>query len=157
MCGIAGIVSKFYDKRLIPSMLEVMKYRGPDSRGFYHSDEVHLGHCRLSIIDLLEQANQPFVSQDGNLAIAVNGEIYNFMEFKKSLQKKGFNFKSKSDSEIVLHAYIEHGLDFIKDLNGMFAISIWDGIKKELFLIRDRLGIKPLYYTETNNAFLCNS
>lgn len=154
MCGIAGIVSEFYDKGLIPSMLEVMKHRGPDSQGFFLSDEVHIGHCRLSIIDLSYQANQPFVSSEQNVAVAVNGEIYNFNDLKKPLQKKGCRFQSDSDSEIVLHAYIEHGLDFISALNGMFAISIWDGRKKELFLIRDRLGIKPLYYTSMKSAFI---
>jgi asparagine synthase (glutamine-hydrolyzing) len=154
MCGIAGIVAESYDKRLIPSMLEVMKHRGPDSQGFFLSGEVHIGHCRLSIIDLSDLAKQPFISLENNVAVAVNGEIYNFNDLKKPLQKNGYRFQSNSDSEVVLHAYIEHGLDFITDLNGMFAISIWDGRKKELFLIRDRLGIKPLYYTKAKSAFL---
>jgi asparagine synthase (glutamine-hydrolysing) len=154
MCGIAGIVGKFDDKALVPSMLEIMNHRGPDCQGFYLSEKVHLGHTRLSIIDLSKQATQPFISKEHNVAIAVNGEIYNFGDIKQNLQGKGYVFQSDSDSEIVLHAYIEHGLDFVPELNGMFAISIWDGNKRELFLIRDRLGIKPLYYTKTINAFL---
>jgi asparagine synthase (glutamine-hydrolysing) len=154
MCGIAGIVGEAYDKRLVPSMLEAMQHRGPDSRGFYMSDGIHLGHCRLSIIDLSERATQPFISSTHGVATAVNGEIYNFQELRKTLEAKGYTFQSSSDSEVVLHAYIEYGLDFISGLNGMFALSIWDEKKKEVMLVRDRLGIKPLYYVKTKEAFL---
>ena len=154
MCGIAGIVGNVADHKIIPLMLDMMKHRGPDSRGFYLSEGVHLGHCRLSINDLSERANQPFIDEEHKVAIAVNGEIYNFKIQKKQLIEKGYIFKSCSDSEVVLHAYLEYGAGFIGELNGMFAISIWDGRKNELLLIRDRLGIKPLYYTKTKNAFL---
>jgi len=154
MCGIAGIVGRGYDQSLVPSMLQVMRHRGPDSQGFYISDNIHIGHCRLSIIDLSDRAIQPFVSLDEKIAVAVNGEIYNFKEIKETLLRMGYKFRSDSDSEVILHAYIEDGLDFIRDLNGMFAISIWDERKRDLCLIRDRLGIKPLYYSKTRDVFL---
>ena len=154
MCGIAGIIGDFSDKSIVPSMLDMMKHRGPDSRGFYLSEGVHLGHCRLSINDLSERAAQPFIAEKHKVAVSVNGEIYNFKILKKKLIEKGYKFESCSDSEVVLHAYLEYGLGFIRELNGMFAISIWDERKNELLLIRDRLGIKPLYYTETKKSFL---
>ena len=103
---------------------------------------------------LSENANQPFVDEEKNIAVLVNGEIYNYEPLKKNLSDAGYKFKSSSDSEIVLHGYIEHGIDFINDLNGMFAIAIWNGSKNELFLIRDRLGIKPIYYAKIDRSFL---
>ena len=154
MCGIAGIAGEIQDRNFVSAMLKIMKHRGPDYQGFYLSNEIHIGHCRLSIIDLSELANQPFISFQHDVAVAVNGEIYNFKDIKTRLQKKGYKFKSTSDCEVVLHAYIEYGLDFVSELNGMFAVSIWDGKKKELHLVRDRLGIKPLYYSRIKDAFL---
>jgi asparagine synthase (glutamine-hydrolysing) len=154
MCGIAGMSGHVPDEKIIPSMLEVIKHRGPDSRGFFVSRGVHLGHCRLSINDLSERADQPFVDEKHEVAVVVNGEIYNYGDLKKTLVNAGYHFKSYSDTEVVLHGYMEYGHDFIRDLNGMFAIAIWDGRKKELLLVRDRLGIKPLYYAKTNNSFL---
>ena len=154
MCGIAGIAGKPSDKETILNMLEIMKHRGPDASNLYISPDINLGHCRLSINDLSDNGTQPFVSDLHKVAVAVNGEIYNFQEIKKNLLDKGYKFRSNSDSEVVFHAYIEDGLDFIPRLNGMFAISIWDEKKKEIYLIRDRLGIKPLYYTKIRNNFL---
>ena len=107
MCGIAGIVGNCSDKRLIPEMLDLMKHRGPDSRGFYKSDMVHLGHCRLSINDLSERASQPFVSKKDDVVVLVNGEIYNFKELRKPLIEKDYHFKSNSDSEVVFHGYLD--------------------------------------------------
>ena len=153
MCGIAGTIG-IRDNFLVRAMLNIMKHRGPDADGYYSCKDVHLGHCRLAIIDLSEKAKQPFVSPAHNVAVTVNGEIYNFQEIKDRLQQKGYKFKSNSDCEVVLHAYIEYGLNFISEMNGMFAISIWDGNKKELYLIRDRLGIKPLYYAKIENTFI---
>ena len=154
MCGIAGIVGNCPDRRLIPEMLDLMKHRGPDSRGFYQSDMVHLGHCRLSINDLSERASQPFVSEKDEVVVLVNGEIYNFKELRRPLIEKDYHFKSNSDSEVVLHGYLDCGIDFIKKLNGMFAIAVWDGRKSELIIVRDRLGIKPLYYSKIEKSFL---
>ncbi|RLJ03722.1 MAG: hypothetical protein DRP08_03160 [Candidatus Aenigmatarchaeota archaeon] len=127
MCGIAGIVNDISGKSLIPEMLDIMKHRGPDSRGFYKSDMVHLGHCRLSINDLSDRASQPFVSEKYDVVVLVNGEIYNYKELRKPLIEKDYNFKSNSDSEVVLHGYLDCGTGFIEKLNGMFAIAIWDG------------------------------
>ena len=154
MCGIAGVVGHAPDEKLAPQMVARMRHRGPNAQGFYRSDDIHLGFCRLSINDLSDRANQPFISPDQSVVIAVNGEIYNFKEIKEPLLRKGFLFRSNSDSEVVLHAYIDRGLNFIPELNGMFAIIIWDGKRKTLFLIRDRLGIKPLYYTTGHTFFL---
>jgi asparagine synthase (glutamine-hydrolysing) len=154
MCGIAGIVGDVPKEEVIASMIEVMHHRGPDAKGFYVSKTTYLGHCRLSINDLSENANQPFIDEKQTTVVLVNGEIYNYLELKKQLLDVGYKFKSSSDSEVVLHGYLEYGLDFIRDLNGMFAIAIWNAIKNELILLRDRLGIKPLYYAHTNRYFL---
>jgi asparagine synthase (glutamine-hydrolysing) len=154
MCGIVGILGAHTDDGMVLRMLDVIHHRGPDSQGYYQSGEVRIGYCRLAINDLSERANQPFRTQDGSVAAATNGEIYNFATLRSELAAKGYRFASNSDCEIILHAYVERGIDFISDLNGMFAIAIWDGREKALFLVRDRLGIKPLYYAQTKNHFL---
>lgn len=154
MCGIAGVAGNSIDRGLVPKMLKIMRHRGPDSQGFFIADHVHIGHCRLAINDLSDHAVQPFVSKDNKIAVAINGEIYNYGALKKELQGKGHVFQSDSDSEVVLHAYLERKLDFISELNGMFAISIWDGNSRLIYLVRDRLGIKPLYYSAVNKSFL---
>jgi asparagine synthase (glutamine-hydrolysing) len=154
VCGIAGIVGDVSKEEVIASMIEVMHHRGPDARGFYVSKKAHLGHCRLSINDLSQNANQPFIDENQTTVVLVNGEIYNYMDLKKQLLNAGYKFTSLSDSEVVLHAYLEYGLDFVRDLNGMFAIAIWNAIENELILFRDRLGIKPLYYAHTKRSFL---
>ena len=147
MCGIAGVSGLPQNKKLIKDMIEIMAHRGPDSCGFFYSDQVHLGHCRLSINDISENAAQPFIRDDKNLAVVVNGEIYNFLDIKADLLEKGYSFRSQSDTEVVFHGYQEYGKALFEKLNGMFAIAIWDGKAKELVLSRDRLGIKPLYYS----------
>jgi len=154
MCGIAGIVGDVSDREVVPSMLEIMNHRGPDSHGIFRSKKVHIGHCRLAINDLSENAKQPFIDKLQNIIVVVNGEIYNHHELKKPLIAAGYKFKSSSDCEVVLHGYIEHGIGFLNELNGMFAIAIWDKKKNELILARDRLGIKPIYYTEVDHSFL---
>lgn len=154
MCGIAGIAGEIKDKTLTSSMLEMIGHRGPDSQGFYLSDHAHLGHCRLSIVDLSEKASQPFISVNDEVIVLVNGEIYNFKSLKKNLMEGGYQFKSESDCEVVLHGYLDSGLDYIGKLNGMFAIVLLDNRKGQLMLIRDRLGIKPLYYSQIGDTFL---
>lgn len=154
MCGIAGSVGGHADKKLISCMIDIMRHRGPDAEGYYLSEEVQLGHCRLAINDLSEEGNQPFQSRDKAVAVVVNGEIYNFKDIREPLIQKGFPFRSSSDCEVILHAYLDRGLEFIPELNGMFAIAIWDEKKKTLFLVRDRLGIKPLYYTQAGKSLL---
>jgi asparagine synthase (glutamine-hydrolysing) len=154
MCGIAGILGSRSDDGIVPKMIDVIRHRGPDSQGYYLSGDVHIGHCRLAINDLSERAGQPFRTRDNSVAVAVNGEIYNHAAIRSALIAKGYRFASNSDCEVILHAYLDQDLDFISDLNGMFAVALWDGRKKTLFLIRDRLGIKSLYYTQTKDHFL---
>ncbi|GAG52641.1 unnamed protein product, partial [marine sediment metagenome] len=114
--------------------------------GVFLDNNISLGHQRLSIIDLSEKGRQPIFNEDKSLCLIFNGEIYNFQELRNDLEKKGHKFFSKTDSEVVIHLYEEHGEDCLQYLNGIFAFAIWDIKKKELFLARDRIGIKPLYY-----------
>ncbi|RJP74823.1 MAG: asparagine synthase (glutamine-hydrolyzing) [Desulfobacteraceae bacterium] len=146
MCGIAGIIGDLSGCGITRTMIDMMKHRGPDADGYFCNNGIEMGFCRLSINDLSKSANQPFQDKERNIAVCVNGEIYNFAELKKGLLARQYLFQSYSDSEVVLHGYLEYGIDFIRQLNGMFAIAVWDGRTKELFLVRDRLGIKPLYY-----------
>lgn len=165
MCGICGIVS--FDKRIenttIKRMASVLAHRGPDDEGYFIKNQyisptknvnVALGHRRLKIIDLSEAANQPISNEDGNIKLVFNGEIYNFRTLRKELRAKGHIFKSRSDSEVIIHAYEEYGVDCLKELDGMFAFAIWDEKIKRLFLGRDRVGKKPLYYYFDNSYFL---
>jgi asparagine synthase (glutamine-hydrolysing) len=156
MCGIAGFVD-FWDRDriepveqgcLLKSMCDVIRHRGPDDDGFFRQDGVALGMRRLSIIDLAGGA-QPISGEDGSVSIVFNGEIYNFQELRPELEKRGHTFKTHSDTETIVHAYEEFGPDCLKHLRGMFALAIWDDKKRELFIARDRVGKKPLYYTVT--------
>ena len=148
MCGICGIIQpkKPVSHSLIKSMCDTIFHRGPDDEGIFIRGNVALGARRLSIIDLVT-GHQPISNEDGRIWIAYNGEVYNFPELKKELEKKGHKFRSKSDTETVVHSYEEWGEDFVKKLRGMFAFAIWDEREKKLILVRDRIGIKPLYYT----------
>jgi len=151
MCGIAGFFG-LKNEKLLKNMLKTLEHRGPDDRGFYFYDKVALGNRRLSIIDI-KTGHQPIHDESKKLWIVYNGEIYNFMELRKELEKK-HKFYTKSDTEVILHAYEEYGINCIKKLNGMFAFAIWDSRKKQLFLARDRLGIKPLYYYHDDKKFI---
>lgn len=144
MCGICGF--NWNDEALAEKMAAVMTHRGPDQFGVFSDDSVSLAHRRLSIIDLSEQGRQPMTNEDGTLHLAFNGEIYNFQELRERLEGKGHVFASRSDSEVILHAYEEYGMDVLQHLRGMFAIALWDAPRKRLLLARDRIGIKPLYY-----------
>ena len=152
MCGIAGIFG-LEDRKLARRMINRMKHRGPDDEGYYFDTNISLGMCRLSIIDV-EGGQQPIYNEEGSICVVSNGEIYNFRELSEELENKGHKFHTRSDTEVLVHLYEEYGHNLIKKLNGMFAFAIWDSTKKELFLARDRLGIKPLYYTITNNGFI---
>ncbi len=160
MCGIAGIchingpdsVSLDGIKRMIGALC----HRGPDETGIYLDDHVALGHARLSIIDL-SGGVQPIHNEDKSLWIVYNGEVFNYPELKEGLMQKGHRFYTTSDTEVVLHMYEEKGPDCLTQLNGQFAIAIWDANKKELFLARDRVGIRPLYYTILNNTLIFGS
>ncbi len=153
MCGIAGFIGKTDNPEdVIAKMSKRIAHRGPDGEGFYFFDDVALAHRRLSIIDL-SGGNQPMYNEDESIVVIFNGEIYNYIELKNEL-KKHHKFKTKSDTEVLVHGYEAWGKDLPKHLRGMFAFAIFDKKKKELFLARDNFGIKPLYYAYMNNAFM---
>jgi len=145
MCGIAGTIG-IGDLALVERMTDLIAYRGPDDHGLYEDGDVRLGHRRLSILDLSEAGHQPMQSEDGQQVITYNGEIFNYRELRIELQKKGHKFRSQSDTETILFAYREFGLDFLSHLEGMFAFALWDRQRRQLILARDRTGIKPLFY-----------
>jgi asparagine synthase (glutamine-hydrolysing) len=163
MCGIVGIidVSSTPEKPLIEKMCKVMSHRGPDGEGYYLEGPLALGHRRLSIIDLAG-GTQPMSNEacpecgrrNGTVWIVFNGEIYNFLELQRVLEGKGHRFKTRSDTEVIIHAYQEYGKECLKYFRGMFAFCIWDSKKKQLFLARDRLGKKPLYYYIDDKKFI---
>ncbi|MBX2857600.1 MAG: asparagine synthase (glutamine-hydrolyzing) [Cellvibrionaceae bacterium] len=157
MCGIAGF-TRFHhptgDENTLKQMGDAIIHRGPDAGGVYLDDGVGLCHRRLSIIDLSEDGNQPMFSEDGNLALVFNGEIYNFLPLRAELAKEGYKFKSKTDSEVILALYEKHGEQMVEKIFGMFAIAIWDKKLERLLLYRDRIGKKPLYYYSKNGYFV---
>ncbi len=152
MCGICGF--NWNDKMLVTSMTDEMAHRGPDQHSVFCCDGVSLGHRRLSIIDLSEHGRQPMTNEDGSIRLVFNGEIYNFLELREELLDKGHHFISCSDSEVIVHAYEEYGVEVVHKLRGMFAFAIWDENRQSLFLVRDRLGIKPLYYFHNDNKLV---
>ena len=156
MCGIVGI-SGFRDDTLVEKMCQSLVHRGPDAIGTYFSNKVSLGHTRLSIIDLNDISNQPMSNYDNSLHIVYNGELYNFINIKNKLIKKGYSFKTLSDTEVVLYAYEEWGSDCLNMFNGMFSFAINDERKNLVFIARDRAGIKPLYFFQKNGKILFSS
>jgi asparagine synthase (glutamine-hydrolysing) len=159
MCGIAGIVrndGKQIDQQLLVRMCEAIRHRGPDDDGFYINGSVGLGMRRLAIIDL-KRGKQPIHNQDRSSWIVFNGEIYNYLELRDKLEKLGHTFYTNSDTEAIVHAYDQFGVDCPKHLRGMFAFAIWNERTQELFLARDRVGKKPLLYAQVNNQFIFGS
>jgi len=158
MCGINGAY-KFsgdgYSEKLMAQMNESLKQRGPDAEGIYRDDFVALGHKRLAIIDPEEKSNQPFKSKDGRYVMVFNGEIYNYESIKANLTE--YSFETEGDTEVVLAAYIKYGENCLRLFNGMFAFALWDNIDKQLFIARDRLGIKPLYYFLNDDEIIFSS
>jgi asparagine synthase (glutamine-hydrolysing) len=146
MCGIAGIIENTGtpDPSLIHRMTQAIQHRGPDAEGFFHDNGISLGHLRLSIIDLSSAANQPFPDHTGRYCIVFNGEIYNYKEIKAKIPD--YPFHTTSDTEVLVAAYAKWGVDCLGHLRGMFAFAIWDKQEKELFIARDPMGVKPLYY-----------
>jgi len=134
-------------------MTAILRHRGPDGEGRFIDREIGLGHRRLSIIDV-EGGGQPIGNEDGSLQIVFNGEIYNFVELRKDLKANGHRFTTRSDTEVIVHAYEQWGKECVRRFNGMFAFALWNSNTRELFLARDHLGIKPLYYVELGNRFL---
>ncbi len=154
MCGICGL--SWHDSNLIKKMGEKIKHRGPEQEGFFIDDDVSLCCERLKVLDLSQNAKQPQHNEDSSIWVVLNGEIYNFRELKKSLENN-HKFYTNSDTEVIVHAYEEYGEDCLSKLNGMFSFAIWDSKKKKLFLARDRMGVKPLFYCFVNNQLLFSS
>ncbi|HEX3104256.1 MAG TPA: asparagine synthase (glutamine-hydrolyzing), partial [Terriglobales bacterium] len=160
MCGIAGVIQFGRDARVdidtIRQMCRVMSHRGPDDDGFYVSGPVGLGMRRLSIVDLTT-GHQPISNEDETAWIVFNGEIYNHAELREQLQARGHRYRTNSDTETIIHLYEEYGCNCVRHLRGMFAFAIWDTKKQRLFIARDRLGIKPLYYRLTPQSLAFGS
>ncbi|NKB23683.1 MAG: asparagine synthase (glutamine-hydrolyzing) [Kiritimatiellae bacterium] len=160
MCGIVGIINRNGDpvsSVVLNKMTDAMTHRGPDGEGFYTDRFMGLGHRRLSIIDLSSAGHQPMTTLDRRYVISYNGELYNFQELRIELESLGHRFHSRTDTEVVLYAYAQWKEKALDRFNGMFAFAVWDTQKEELFLARDRYGIKPLYYSECGNVFLFGS
>jgi asparagine synthase (glutamine-hydrolysing) len=160
MCGIVGIFNlngEPVSPALLRSMTDAINHRGPDSEGFYVDSFVGLGHRRLSILDLSRSGHQPMGTEDKQFIITYNGELYNFRELRAELEELGHSFQSRSDTEVVLKSYVQWGPDCLQRFNGMFVFAIWDKTRQELFLARDRYGIKPLYYTLVGSALIIGS
>jgi len=151
VCGIAGFIQREARPHALARMLATLEHRGPDGEGKWHGDaggwKIALGHRRLAIIDLVDGA-QPMDNEDGNVVITYNGEVYNFLDLRARLERDGHRFKTRCDTEVIIHHYEQHGTSGIRELNGMFAFAIWDSPSRQLVLARDRAGIKPLYYAE---------
>ncbi len=161
MCVICGIIFKEPDRtpstQQVEAMAETLRHRGPDGGGVHISGRVGLGHRRLKIIDLSEDGRQPMSNEDGSIWVTFNGEIYNFRELRRELEAKGHRFRSQTDTEVIVHSYEEWGLDCLHRFNGMFAFGLWDENQKQLHLVRDRLGIKPLFYAPLPDRLLFGS
>jgi asparagine synthase (glutamine-hydrolysing) len=158
MCGINGIAlssrsRRELDVRALERMRDVLTHRGPDDAGLFVDGRVGLGHRRLSIVDL-SAGHQPMTNEDGRLRLTYNGEIYNYADFREELERKGHVYRTHCDTETILHLYEERGAACVEDLRGMFAFAVWDARERELFVARDRLGVKPLYYVHDEDGSL---
>ena len=154
MCGIAGIA--FYSdhqkaESSVRKMTQAIQHRGPDASGLWVHPSCVLGHRRLSIIDTSEAGNQPFHAEDGTISLVFNGEIYNYLELRDEL-KHHHTFKTSSDTEVIIAAYQVWGIQAVQRFIGMFGFALWDENKQTLFVVRDRLGVKPVYYCEIGRA-----
>lgn len=155
MCGIGGVIGRS-NLKLGEKIVNNLRHRGPDKQKVWTSKEGHypitLSHARLSVIDLSEESNQPFLSKDGRYAFVYNGEIYNYIELKKNLENKGYIFKTSGDTEVLLYGLIDEGISFFDKCNGMWALCLWDQYEKKATFARDRFGIKPLFYSFIDNG-----
>ncbi|MBN1421784.1 MAG: asparagine synthase (glutamine-hydrolyzing), partial [Planctomycetes bacterium] len=149
MCGIAGILRPSLPperaRERVRAMTSRLAHRGPDQQGYASVGPIHLGHARLSIIDIAGGI-QPMANEDGTIWLVFNGEIFNYLELRDDLAGRGHRFRTQSDTEVIIHLYEEHGLEFLREMNGQFAIAIWDAREERLVLARDRFGICPLHY-----------
>ena len=160
MCGVAGYIGKkIINDRVINNTLNIMKNRGPDHQNnfscAYKETNIYLLHSRLSIIDLDARSNQPYTFNGNTLVF--NGEIYNYIELREQLKAQGQTFETDSDTEVVVKAYVEYGMDCVQYFNGMWSFVIWDDRQKKIFLSRDRFAEKPLYYFEDSDGFYFSS
>lgn len=157
MCGINGILhlqsQKKVNERILTNMRDSLEHRGPDDKGLFIANNVGFGHRRLSILDVSVAGHQPFLSEDGRYVLVYNGEIYNYKEFYPELKSNGFDIRTTSDTEVLMKLFQLHGLKILHRLNGMFAFAVWDTLEKKLVLARDRMGVKPLYYSFYNESF----
>ncbi len=156
MCGIAGHLAPqdaLPNRDLVRAMTHALAHRGPDGEGFYFDTRVGFGHRRLSFLDFAH-GGQPLFNEDSSIVLICNGEIYNYIELRQELVSKGHTFATLSDCEVVLHLYEEDGPDAFFRLEGMFAFALWDSQPQRLLLVRDHFGIKPLYYSKTNNGVM---
>lgn len=157
MCGITGILhlqsQKKVDERNLIKMRDSLEHRGPDDKGLFTQNNIGFGHRRLSILDVSAAGHQPFLSENGRYVMVYNGEIYNYKEFYPELKSSGFDIRTTSDTEVLMKLFQLHGLKMLNRLNGMFAFAIWDKFEKKLILARDRMGVKPLYYSFYNETF----
>src|SRR5262245_51496145 len=154
MCGIAGKLNLAYNSAPVPEkdlrqMLAMIRHRGPDQFGIYLDGPVGLGNARLSIIDV-SCGQQPIPNEDGTMWIVFNGEIFNYVELRPELEARGHKLATNSDTEVLLHAYEEWGPQCLERLNGQFVFAIWDTKDQTLFMARDRLGVRPIFYTKSN-------
>src|SRR5687767_3902436 len=160
MCAICGAMrltsSKPIEAGMIARMRDTMVHRGPDDAGLYLSRDgrVGMGHRRLAIVDLSEAGRGPMSNEDGTVWISYNGEVYNHAELRGPLERAGHQYRSRTDTETLIHLYEEHGLDMVRHLRGIFAFSLWDEKRGRLLLVRDRVGVKPLYFTVANGVLL---
>ena len=158
MCGISGFIG-IHDDGLIERMLKTIRYRGPNSSNYWvdHKQLLAIGHVRLSILDLSERGSQPMWDDTGRFCISYNGEIYNFRELRSDLEAMGCKFNSNTDTEVLLTLFREKGPDCLEELKGIWAFAIWDSKERRMFLSRDPLGVKPLYFVIQGNQFLFSS
>lgn len=167
MCGISGIITTNNSTDFgsaIQKMTDAIAHRGPNSQGIWNDEHCYFGHRRLSIIDLSEAGHQPFISQDGRYILIYNGELYNYKDLKFELQRVEhgsknlpYFFKTNTDTEVILASYLRWGNKCMQRFNGMFAFAIWDKVEQKVFIARDRLGVKPLYYQFKNNTLIFGS
>ncbi len=160
MCGIAGIVACDRlceeERAALPAMRDVLTHRGPDEAGLFSDEHAALAHRRLSIVDLA-QGQQPLCNEDGTIRVVFNGEIYNHADIRRVLEAAGHRYRTRSDTETIVHAYEQWGDECVERFRGMFAFAIWDSPRRRLLLVRDRLGIKPLYWARANGRLVFGS
>jgi asparagine synthase (glutamine-hydrolysing) len=160
MCGITGIYNftgQSIDKNKLVEITDIISHRGPDDSGYFIDEEIGFGHRRLSIIDLSQSGHQPFLSRDGRFSMVFNGEIYNYKELIPLITSRGVKIESNSDTEVLMYLLILYGMDVLEFVNGMFAFALWDSVKRDLILCRDRLGVKPLYFSKHNSNLVFSS